>query len=424
MYSYILLILSIPIALGETGLYSLLFSFAILALSLGRILLLKRQYLFRLNWAYIAFGSAAILFYSFGSFSISLGDYSVLNAFKSFSFFLETYLIFSFLADDIIYYLLGIGVGSAVYPVVLFFHTIQSPYSWKIQGREFLPLSFSGSSNPLEQVFYNSLDFLQSSSLGLALGVLTLALSSQRLSLSRFRIFWVLYVLCVASSSILSILLQSRSAFFFSVLNFVCLFFLFPALKIAEIYSRSLYIFRQTVIQRVNLINLSLQVSVFLLFLVPLWDSIHAYQISFDRATISNTSRDLFGARSDLFAFGFTSIIKLTDPADMQSFVYSIFGNFSDKTFHNIFIDQYYNSDLLGLLMLFAFLFPFSQSLYIIAKRIFFGKTFSVYNTLFVSFSLILIVVMMTSSPLKPVYGVTFIVSIIFTSMVPTSGRL
>lgn len=417
MFEFFLFVLGILTSLGETGLYSLFFSLLIVLLIVFYYFIDKSRFSLGFSGTYLIIGLLATGFYSFGASQYIYGQLNATYIIKLPLFFAFSFLIYSLLRRDVIYYVFGVGFGSTIYSLLCFISTIRSPYWWKISAREFVPFLASSRDidNELGQVFLNSLDPLQSSCLGVSLCILSLSFYSNQISKKNF-----VTLLCLLSFSVISILLlsltmQSRSTLLLSILNLLSLSIFIPSLRIFDKYERSIFFLRQSVKQRRNALIFFLVVVAFISLLPLIRDFVYGNSLAIGNFDIEKVERDLYGNRSYLFSFGIISILNLNNPTDMSEQLSGIFGDLDAlRTFHNIFIDQYFNSDFWGLVCVTLFVLPVFLLGFKYVVRLLAGNTFSRYNILFLNFFFSFLIISLTSSPFKPVYAVTFVVSTIF----------
>ena len=144
-------------------------------------------------------------------------------------------------------------------------------------------------------------------------------------------------------------------------------------------------------------------------------DFVYGNSLAVGNIDIDKVERDLYGNRSYLYSYGIISILTLNNPTEMSEKLSGIFGDLNSlRSFHNIFIDQYFNSDIWGLICVTLFVLPVFLLGFKYVVRLLAGSTFSRYNILFLNFFFSFLIISLTSSPFKPVYAVTFVVSIIF----------
>lgn len=417
MFEFFLFVLSILTSLGETGLYSLFFSLLIVLLIVFYCFIDKSRFSLGFNGTYLIIGLLATGFYSFGASQYIYGQLNPTYIIKLPLFFAFSFLIYSLLRRDVIYYVFGVGFGSAIYSLLCFISTIRSPYWWKISAREFVPFLASSRDidNELGQVFLNSLDPLQSSCLGVSLCILSLSFYSNQISKKNFVTLLCLLLFSAISILILSLIMQSRSTLLISFLNLLSLLIFIPSLRIFDKYQRSMFFLRQSVKQRRNVLIFLLVIVLFIPLLPLIRDFVYGNPLGIGNIDIDKVERDLYGNRSHLFSFGIISILTLNNPTDMSEQLSSIFGDLNAlRSFHNIFIDQYFNSDFWGLVCVTLFVLPVFLLGFKIVVRLLAGNTFSRYNILFLNFFFSFLIISLTSSPLKPIYAVTFVVSTIF----------
>ncbi|MCP9773652.1 hypothetical protein KBY66_13690 [Synechococcus sp. Tobar12-5m-g] len=340
------------------------------------------------------------------------GELSLVNLLKMPFFFALAMAVVPLLQHRIVYYVLGLSLGATLYPVLCIQATLASPYWWKLSVRELVPF-FNNSQEGPNQLFYNSLDILQSSSLVLALSVFTLALFYGRLPRkSTLTVLWFFQLVLALVNIVLSIYLQSRSA---TIVNLLSLFLLlFGICLISSGPADNRFVLLDCPPSRAwKIILVAVLAIPFGFLLLTSWDILlqQIYLLT-GREQVTIVSRELFAQRSNLFESGFSHLLLLRDPEAMNSYLELAFGSATGKTFHNLFIDQYFKSDLWGLLFLLPLYVPVI-SLALICMRSFSHKVFSYVLISFLLFLFAFFMISLTSSPFKPVYGVSYINSLV-----------